>query len=96
MSDWKFSDPPNLAVIVDAAVLEGKQWIAYVSHDADDGGWQFHGPKSDDDTEHGASLVSLKNILEIDPTIQDLTGLELGYCAFRDSKEGGWQIAEVD
>ncbi len=95
MSDWKFADPPNLAVIVDAAVLNGKQWIAYVSHDADDGGWQFHGPSSDDDTEPTASLISLKNVLEIDPTIVELNGLELGYCAFRASKDAAWQVTEV-
>lgn len=42
MEEWKFADPPNVAVFVDRAVVTRGDWITYVSHDDDDGSWQFH------------------------------------------------------
>jgi hypothetical protein len=41
MSGWPFEGPQNLAVISNRKVIFGGEWIALVSHDEDDGGWQF-------------------------------------------------------
>lgn len=41
MKKWLFEDPPNVAVITSNQVLQGNP-ILYVSHDEDDGCWQFH------------------------------------------------------
>ena len=43
MNPWPFAEPPNLAVIVNRKIIHEGDWIAYVSHDADDDGWQFFG-----------------------------------------------------
>lgn len=89
---WPFSDPPNVAVFADKRIIEGKRWIYYVGHDADDGAWQFHirdGFAEEDD----ASVVGLKTIVELEPRVTELSDLPLGWCAWRESKESDWKRA---
>lgn len=93
MSTWKFSDPPNVAVISTRPVVNGEQWIAYVSHDDDDGAWQFHGT-SELASESDAVLVSLRSIVERDSTVVELADLPLGWHAWRAAKDAPWQRAK--
>jgi hypothetical protein len=86
---WLFSDPQNVAVFTTKQVVAGKVWIQYVSHDEDDGAWQFHGFANSG--EEDASVVSLKTITEIDPTLISLADLPLGWCASRSGPNGEWQ-----
>lgn len=90
---WPFSDPPNVAVIANKKIVLDHELIAYVSHDIDDGGWQFHIASSQDLTESDAIVVSLKNIISIDPTVALLADLPLGWHAWRSSKKEAWQRA---
>ncbi|MFZ6780475.1 hypothetical protein ACO0LD_26895 [Undibacterium sp. Ji83W] len=92
MNPWPFSDPPNIAVIANKNFFTGDNWIAYVSHDEDDGGWQFHGPESHP-SESDMVLVSLASIAEHDPNVCALADLPLGWRAWRDTKESIWQRA---
>jgi hypothetical protein len=39
---WAFADPSNLAVMTTRQVVNEGKFINFVSHDEDDGGWQFH------------------------------------------------------
>ena len=39
---WKFNDPPNVAVIARKSIFTHGDAIVYVTHDSDDGCWQFH------------------------------------------------------
>ncbi|WP_244216432.1 hypothetical protein [Herbaspirillum rubrisubalbicans] len=39
---WPFQDQPKTAVIVNRKIVARESWIAYVTHDLDDGCWQFH------------------------------------------------------
>ena len=87
--DWPFSDAPNVAVITTREIVEGRTWIAIVSHDADDGGWQFFGPRGAG-TEGDARVVSLRSIVEADETIKDLANLSLGWQACREQKADLW------
>ncbi len=95
MTQWKFRDPPNVAVIANRRAVTGGDWIAHVSHDAEDGGWQFHtadpGPLNDAD----AIVVSLRNIVQLDESVEDLADLPLGWHAWRDSKAAPWQRAKL-
>ena len=90
MPEWVFEDPPNLAVITTRGVVEGRDWIAYVSHDADDGGWQFHDSDPAPPQESEAMVVSLRSIVQLDPTIVDLVDLPIGWRAWRESKGVPW------
>jgi hypothetical protein len=66
MNPWPFPDPPNLAVIVNSKIVHDGDWIAYVSRDLDDGGWQFHTNEPGPPKETDAVVVSLREILELD------------------------------
>jgi Domain of unknown function (DUF4262) len=41
--NWKFPDPPHTRVFLSEAVQSGREPITYVSHDLEDGAWQFLG-----------------------------------------------------
>ena len=94
-SVWKFDDPPNMAVIANKKILLSKEWIAYVSHDNDDGCWQFHTIHSDSASENNAVLVSLQNMVNIDYSITVLADLPLVWCAWRRFKEDDWKRAPI-
>ena len=78
---WPFADPPNFATLTTDAILRGREWIARVSHDADDGAWQFL-PSGGFEMEE-TMLVSLHHLFKKDPTIGDLADLPLGWRAWR-------------
>ena len=92
---WPFADPPNIAVIANRKVVLDGEWISYVSHDIDDGGWQFHCNHTGDLTEADAAVVSLQEILSLDAMVAKLADLPVGWHAWRDSKAAAWQRAET-
>jgi hypothetical protein len=94
MNPWPFKDPPNLAVIVNRKILHDGEWIAYVSHDDDDGVWQFHTDEPGPPNESDAAVVGLGKILELDETIAELADLQPGWHARRDSPTSAWQRAK--
>jgi hypothetical protein len=56
---WVFADPPNVAVIATKSIAYEQDWIALVSHDYEDGAWQFHGSQSNPMREKDALVASL-------------------------------------
>jgi hypothetical protein len=90
-ADWPFEDPPNIAAITTRPIVEGTSWVALVSHDEDDGGWQFIGPEGA--IEELAMIVALRSILQRDASIAELADLPLGRQAWRDSADAAWQRA---
>jgi hypothetical protein len=95
MTQWQFSDPPNVAVIVNRKIVDGAGWIAFASHDAPDGGWQFHTNDPGGIKESDAAVVSLHNIVQADPSVVELADLPVGWHAWRDSKDASWQRAQT-
>jgi hypothetical protein len=89
MSEWKFTDPPSVAAIVDRRVMNGEAFIAVVSHDSDDGAWQFLSNLPM--TEADAAVVSLQWVTQVDPSVMDLADLPLGWRAWRNQKTAKWQ-----
>ncbi len=89
---FPFSDTPNTAVITCTHIVDDKEPILFVSHDEDDGMWQFLCGRehSDDD----AKIVSLKYVFELDHTIGLLKNLPCGYCAERESLNDKWRISQ--
>ena len=93
METWPFEDPPNVAVFVNRKIMEGEEWIAYVTHDADDGAWQFRTREADPPDEADAMLVALRSIVRLDESVTELADLPLGWHAWRASKSAPWQRA---
>jgi len=89
MTEWPFSDPPNVAVFVLKRILDGTMPILRVCHDDDDGGWQFldGGPATNDQ----AMLVSLRHMLNHDPSIAELADLPCGWDATRTGPGNPWR-----
>jgi hypothetical protein len=87
MSEWLFADPQNVAVLTTCQILEGAA-ILYVSHDEDDGAWQFHSGEIIDDAD--ARLVSLRKIVELDNSVALLADLPLGSIATRPNTDAVW------
>ncbi len=89
--DWPFQDPPNVAVFTSKDIVEDGKWIYYVCHDEDDGAWQFHSIDGPPSSQSNARLVSLKSIVELDPSVTVLSDLPVGWCAWREAKNSVWQ-----
>jgi hypothetical protein len=92
--DWPFDDPPNVAVITIRRVISGGLPITYVSHDEDDGAWQFLVLEPAPPQMSEAMLVGLASIVRLDPTILELADLPIGWCAWRRGQTEQWQRAE--
>ncbi|KAB8039434.1 hypothetical protein GCL60_04055 [Silvanigrella paludirubra] len=85
---WPFNDEPNVMVITSKNILERKTEILTISHDEDDGMWQFL--DNSDLNEDDARILSLKEICEIDETVKELANLPLGWHAWRERRGSTW------
>ncbi|MER9402589.1 hypothetical protein NKI36_00850 [Mesorhizobium caraganae] len=94
MDEWKFEDPPNVAVISDRSIFSSGDWIAYVSHKDDDGSWLFYSSDNRDWNERDVMLVGLQEVVQRDESIQELADLPEGWHAWRSSKSSPWQRAK--
>ena len=87
---FPFVESPNTAVITCCHILEDNMPILYVSHDADDGMWQFLCGGAH--TEHQARVISLLEIYELDNSIAELSNMPYGWVAVRKNFEENWII----
>lgn len=86
-TDFKFHEDRKLRVFTTKSALEGGT-VLYVYHN-EDGDWQFHtslDPQSED-----ARIVTFENIIQTDPTLNEIFHLQFGWWAWRESKEDGWR-----
>lgn len=90
---WPFQDPTKLAAYTSRRIVYGEEWIHYVTHDADDGAWQFH-PHSGPTPEADACIVSLENMLGREPRLAELADVPLGWHVWRQDPEAEWQRAQ--
>lgn len=86
--EWMFAEPKNVAVFTSSHVMRDGKPILYVSHDAEDGAWQFH--SGDVVSEEEAMIVALDEVVEFDLSISELADLPLGWCARRKSQSLDW------
>jgi hypothetical protein len=101
MEEWKFADPPNVAVLSDKSIFKRGDWIAYVVHEADGdtyndegGSWQFYSSDTRDWDEREIMLVGLAEVVRLDESILALADLPKGWHAWRTSKSSPWQRAK--
>jgi hypothetical protein len=90
-NEWLFEDPPNVAVFTSAGVMKGGMPILHVSHDDDDGAWQFHSGQAVEGEQ--AMIVALREIVKLDPSVQALVDLPYGWIATRASATSEWKRA---
>lgn len=87
-SPWPFENSPNVAVFTTRAVVKGGQPILYVSHDDEDGAWQFHTGQVAHMAD--AMLVALQDVFKLDPSIGELADLDYGWIATREMAASPW------
>ena len=93
MTPWPFEDAPNTASLTTVHVLDRRRPILLVTHDADDGGWQFLCGTTNDSSD--ARVVGLNTVLELDPSLAELADLPLGWRAWRDAPGRPWRRGEA-
>jgi hypothetical protein len=92
MSDWPFPDPPTCTAITLRQIVHEGEGIHCVTHDAEDGCWQFlgiHYPHEKD-----AVMVSLEEMTILDSSVSTLADLPFGWFAWRDKPADPWQRAD--
>jgi hypothetical protein len=89
MSDWPFDGPPDVATITTIKVLYENHPILLVTHEEEDGTWQFLCGATDDPQD--GRVVGLGTILKLDPGVAMLANLPYGWQAWRESPESPWQ-----
>lgn len=67
--DWPFADEPDVVAFTSKSVVENGEWVHFVSHDEDDGAWQFHSLSGVPDRESDSRLVLLRNMLKRDASV---------------------------
>ena len=91
-NEWPFECPQNLAVITLDRIMDGRNPILYVTHDEDDGSWQFL--DGGELTEENAMIVGLSEVAKHDPTIRQLADLPLGWYAVREAQGKPWHRSQ--
>ncbi len=89
---WPFADPPDCEAITLDRILLGESVLRLVTHDEDDGSWQFL--DGEYVFEEDAMVVSLAEMVEFDPTILALADLPIGWYAWRSGPDGPWNRAQ--
>jgi len=89
---WPFEDPENVAVITIYKIMKCESPVLYVSHDDEDGMWQFL--DGSEVREEDACILSLKEMINIDPSLIKLYDLPLGWIAWRETQNSEWIRAQ--
>ncbi|ASE62552.1 hypothetical protein CEQ15_14135 [Chryseobacterium indologenes] len=84
----------NEAIITTRFVLENNSVIISV-YKHTEGEWQFFG-NEDNISEDDARVISLKEILQIDPSLKALLDIDAGSHAYRESKEDNWKVEKYE
>ncbi len=86
----KFEDDLNTAVITTKYVLNKESPILFAFH-YDDRYWQFSGPEENlPDEEY--KLVALEEIIQIDPSVVEVSDLSYEGEAYRETVDSRWII----
>lgn len=88
--EFPFYDAPNTATIICCHIINGEEPILFVSHDEDDGMWQFLCGSNHNIED--ASIVSLFEVYNIDYSICLLKDMQRGYYAIRENVESDWIV----
>jgi hypothetical protein len=92
----KLKVPLDTVVFTTKFVLEEKKTITYVTHDIEDGAWQFFSDDLFENFEEVARIVGLQEIFEIDKSLIELSDIPLGYYATRKDKNDSWTIKKQE
>ncbi|HEU4754671.1 MAG TPA: hypothetical protein VFU47_16300 [Armatimonadota bacterium] len=88
MREWPFLEDEQAAVITLRAIMDGTAPILHVTHDSDDGRWEFLGWEAPAVAE--ATVAALREVVERDPSVAELADLPRGWHAWRTTVDSPW------
>lgn len=88
--EYKFDAPENTACFVCDHVMHRQRPILFVTHEKEDGYWQFLCGQMDH-TDANIKIISLRQATDIDQSINDLYEMPLGIGAERKSVQDKWE-----
>lgn len=91
-AEFKFRENTNKSVVACNHVLQGTPALLVI-HDGD-GDWQFLCGK-DGHTEQDIKIVALKQVVDIDPTLNQLYKMGKRKSAIRSSATATWQVSKL-
>ena len=89
-----FPDSLNTAVFTTKFVVHDRKEITYISHDFEDGAWEFYSDDNFDNYEDIVLILSLDEIIQLDISVLEVADLPLGFVATRRSKADDWTITK--
>ncbi|HEX3264261.1 MAG TPA: hypothetical protein VHR16_01215 [Candidatus Limnocylindrales bacterium] len=86
--EWPFDQARNAAALTCRSILEGAP-ILHVSHDVEDGGWQFlDGNDADEDQ---ARVIGMGTAVGLDASLLQVADLPVGWVAWRQAVGEPWR-----
>ena len=85
----RFKESLETAVLTSKYVVSGNSPIVHIAHH-EDGVWEFFGKEIINESE--IMVVSLRQIIDIDPTVIQVSDLPIEFSAVRELKEKEWKI----
>ncbi len=95
MENKRFKEADNTAVFTTKFVIVDKKDITTVTHEKEDGAWQFFSADHFDNFEDIAKVVGLGEIIKLDKTVLDLADMPEGFTAHRKYKGDKWTLQET-
>ena len=92
--DWPFDQGENVAALTTRQVLRHGQPILRVIHYSDDHSWAFTCGTTSDPND--ALIISMKRIVEHDPTLLSIADLLPGWNAYREAPGSRWKRYQSD
>ena len=90
-----FTEPENTACFTCVHVLEDNQPVVLVTHDNDDGSWQFL-CGADTHEVSDARVVALIEMVKMDESLNVLFDMRMGFEAIRKTKEEHWELFKTN
>lgn len=94
MQDIKEKALIDTAVFTTKFVIEDKRTIILVTHDIEDGAWQFFSDDSFDNFEQVAKIVGFQELINMDDSLLQIVDMPLGYSATRKDEFDNWKIVK--
>jgi hypothetical protein len=92
--EWLYDDPKNVMIITTKRIVERVKIVKYISHDDEDGMWQFL--DCDNVIEQDARIISLEQMTALEPDVKAVADLPLGWIAWREDRNKPWMRIKRD
>ena len=90
----KFEEADNIAVFTTNYVMKDRKPITYVTHEEEDGAWQFFSSDEFENYEDVAMIVGLGEIVALDHSLLELADMPVGHFAVRETPNDKWSIRQ--